>query len=215
MSFIIRGRDMKDGLRFAVLGLAINLLLLVPPLDSIADSDLTLHMFQHIGLFVGGIVVGYGLEIVIMAGLPRLHRSAHALWRILTGVMRFNSSTKGIFFAVFIPFSVFAYWHIPQNFDLAVQNGYVHIAEHFLFITAGTFVGLSVQAISRKWRVILLYLGFMNLGMMGSMWTVWRPPYFPIFSLAANLEMGTAVMLFGALGVVGTSSYLLRVMDII
>ena len=214
MSFL-RGRDMIDGLRIAVLGSAMVLLRLVPPVDSAADADLTLHMFQHIGLFVGGTVVGYGFEIAIMAQLPKLHRSAHTLWKALTGVMRFNTTTKGVIFAVVIPFLVFAYWHVPQNFDLAVQNGYVHIAEHFLFITAGTFAGLSIQAISRKWRVILLYLGFMNLGMMGSMWTVWRPPYFPIFSLSANLEMGTAVMLFGAVGVIGTSSYLLRVMDII
>lgn len=211
----IFGRRAVDGYRFAVLGVASILALLVPPVDTIADSDLTVHMFQHIGLFVGGIVSGYGLEIVLMSKLAVLKRMTVNGWRLFTGIMKANSSTKGVAFVVVVPAVVFAYWHVPQNFDLAVQNDYVHGIEHFGYIAAGTLAGMSVQAVSRKWRVVLVYLGFMNLGMMGSMWTVWRPGYFPIYTYAANLEMGTAMMVFGALGVILTSSWLLKAIDVI
>lgn len=208
-----RGRS--NGIFFTLAGLASILFLLSPPMDTVADLNLTIHMFQHIGLFTGGIVMGYGLEVLIMLEILRLKELTMTGWRLFTGVMKLNNSTKGVVFVVVFPALMFAYWHLPGNFDLAVQNESVHAIEHLGYVTVGSLAGLSIQAVSRKWRVILLYVGFMNLGMMGSMWIVWRPGYFPIYSYSANLEMGTAVMLFGALGVVATSSWLLRVMDII
>lgn len=209
------GRSFVDGFRFVALGYAALLALLMPPVDVVADSDLTFHMFQHIGLFVSGMVLGYGLEIVLISKLASLRRLTVKGWRLFTGLMRINARTKGILFVVVLPILVFAYWHFPQNFDLAVQNNYVHQFEHFWYVTAGTLAGVSIQAVSRKWRVVLLFMGFMNLGMMGSMWTVWRPGYFPIYDYAANLQMGTALMLFGGLGVLLTSSWLLKVIDVI
>lgn len=209
------GRRKSDGIVWTSAGLASVLTLLAPPMDTLSDSNLTVHMFQHLGIFVGGILLGYGLEVLVVLELPRIRKATYAGWRVFTGLMRVNSYTRGSVFLVVVPALVFAYWHLPANFDLAVQNESVHALEHLSYLSAGALAGMSIQAVSRKWRVVLLYLGFMNLGMMGSMWTVWRPPYFPIYSLSSNLEMGTAVMLFGALGVVGTSSYLLRVMDII
>jgi Protein of unknown function (DUF1404)/Cytochrome c oxidase caa3 assembly factor (Caa3_CtaG) len=208
-------RIVSRGLVCLLFGVGSTLALLLPPVDAIADSDLTVHMFQHIGLFVGGAVLGYGLEIIIMSKLATLRRMTLTGWRLFTGVMKLNSSTGGIAFVVVIPALVFAYWHIPQNFDLAVQNESIHGLEHLTYITTGSLAGLSIQAVSRKWRIILLYLGFMQAGMMGSMWTVWRPGYFPIYSYAANLEMGTAMMVFGAVGILATSSWMLKVLDII
>lgn len=211
----LRGRKKSTGLVLFGIGAAAVLGLLSPPADVVADSDLTVHMFQHIGLFVGGMVLGYGAEILVMSELLLLKRLTYTGWRIFTAVMKLNFATKGVIFVALVPTLIFGYWHIPQNFDLAVQNESVHALEHLCYVTTGALAGMSVQAVSRRWRVIFLYLGFMQAGMMGSMWTVWRPAFFPVYSLSANLEMGTALMVFGALGVLGTSSWLLRVMDII
>lgn len=189
--------------------------LLSPPADAVADSNLTVHMFQHIGLFAFAIFFGYALEKDLTSHLADLRRLTYAGWKVFTSVMVANSRTKGVVFVVLIPAVVFAYWHLPQNFDLAVQNEPVHVLEHFTYIVSGSMVGLSYRVLKPKWRVTLLYVAFMHAGMMGSIWSVWKPPFFSLYSYAANLQMDTSLLLFGAIGVVGTSSWMLKVLDII
>lgn len=200
---------------FVIGGAVLVSVLLSPPADSIADTDLTIHMFQHIGLFAFSIVIGYGLERYIMSKLASLRRLTYVGWKVFTSVMVSNNKTKGLAFVVVIPASVFVYWHFPQNFDLAVKNETVHVFEHLTYIVSGSLVGLSFRAIKPKWQVTLLYVAFMHAGMMGSIWSVWSPPFFPIYSSSANIEMDTALLVFGAIGVVVTSSWMLKVLDII
>lgn len=204
-----------DGLAAAVVGWVAAAALLLPPVDAVADSDLTVHMFQHIGIFAFALVFGYGLEKVIMKKSASIRRITEKGWKAFTAVMRFNAKTRGVIFVVALPTLVFGYWHYPQYFDLAVQNESVHIFEHSTLFLAGSFVGLSFQAVKAKWRVLLLYLAFMNTGMMGSIWSVWRPPFYSLYSYAANLEMDTTLLVFGATGVVLTSAWMLKVLDVI
>lgn len=190
-------------------------LLLSPPADSVADGDLTLHMFQHIGIFTSAIVFGYGFELYIMSKLAALRRLTYVGWRAFTAMMIANTRTRGVIFVLIVPAVVFLYWHIPKNFDLAVQNEPVHVFEHFSYVIAGSFVGLSFQVVRPKWRVALLYVAFMHAGMMGSIWSVWQPPFFSLYSYAANIQLDTSLLVFGAIGVIVTSSWMLKVLDII
>ncbi len=157
---------------------------------------------------------GYGLEKFLITRLLYLKKKSFALWRAFTGVMKINSRTKGFAFVLVLPTLVFAYWHVPTFFDAAVTNPFVHITEHLSYIITGSLVGLSISAVTKRWRWVLMYLGFMQAGMMGSMWILW-PSYFPVYSAAQNIQMGTALMLFGALGVLLLSSQLLKALDII
>ncbi len=200
--------------RISLLGLIITLALLVDPIDSIANVNLTVHMFQHIGLFVGSAVFGYGLERYLSTHLVQIRKKFRIGYTVLLSVIKFNTKTKGLVFAAVVPAFVFAYWHFPSNFDLALVNGNVHILEHFSYIVAGSLVGLSIIAIPKKYKVVLLEFGFMEAGMMGSMMVLW-PSFFPAYSAAQNADMDTALMLFGAVGIVATSSWMLKVLDII
>ncbi|MGI0084106.1 MAG: cytochrome c oxidase assembly protein [Nitrososphaerales archaeon] len=200
--------------RISLLGLVATLALLVDPLDSLADQNLTVHMFQHIGLFTGAAVFGYGLERYLSTHLVQLRKKFSLGYSALLSVIKFNTRTKGLVFAVLVPSFVFSYWHFPPNFDLAVVNGYVHILEHFSYIIAGSLVGLSIIAIPRKLRVILLAIGFMQAGMMGSLMTL-GTSFYTAYSATQNMQMGTAIMLFGAAGILITSSWLAKVLDIL
>ncbi|MDA4124469.1 MAG: DUF1404 domain-containing protein [Thaumarchaeota archaeon] len=199
-----------------VVGGAVSIsILLSPPADLIADANLTVHMFQHIGLFALSIVLGYGLERYVISKLGTLRKLTYIGWKAFTSVMVANTKTRGVVFVVALPAITFAYWHVPLNFDLAVQNESVHVLEHLTYIVSGSLVGLSFQAIKPKWQVSLLYVAFMHAGIMGSIWSVWTPPYFPLYSSAANIDMDTTLLVFGAIGVVVTSSWMLKVLDII
>jgi cytochrome c oxidase assembly factor CtaG len=200
--------------RISLLGLVGTLALLINPVDSIAEQNLTVHMFQHIGLFVSAAVLGYGLERYLSTHLVYLRKRFFMGYTVLLSVIKFNTKTKGLVFAAVVPAIVFAYWHFPPNFDLAVINGYVHILEHISYIIAGSLVGLSIVAIPSKFRIALATIGFMQAGMMGSMMVVW-PYFFTVYSSTQNAQMDTAIMLFGAVGVVIMSSWMLKALDII
>ncbi len=200
--------------RLILLGTLIILALLSPPSDFVADSNLTVHMFQHFGIFSGGIIFGYGIEKFLVTKLVALRKRFYFGFRVYGIITRMNLKTKGIIFAALIPALVFGYWHVPGNFNLAVANETVHVLEHLLYIVSGSLVGLSIVAIPEKWRGGLLGIGFMQAGMMGSMWVL-SPTYFSLYSAAQNEQMATALMLFGAIGLLASSGYLLKALDII
>ena len=58
----------------------------------------------------------------------------------------------------------------------------------------------------KKFKAGLVSLGFMQAGMMGSMMLVWRQ-FYAAYSAAQNTEMDSALMLFGALGLMATGSW--------
>ena len=200
--------------RLALGGLVGTLALLAYPLDGIADQNLALHMFQHIALFILSALVGYGLERTLITKLNSLKRRSYAAWRAYLALIRFNMESKGLLFAALIPLAVFAFWHYPPNFDLAVTNGYVHITEHLSYIVAGGLLGAALVAVPRKFKALLLVLAFMQAGMMGSMMLVW-PHFYTAYSAIQNSEMDSALMLFGAIGLLVSGSWFLKIVDVI
>jgi cytochrome c oxidase assembly factor CtaG len=201
--------------RIMIGSIALTLVLLADPIDAIADQNLTVHMFQHIGVFIFSIVFGYALHKLLVIRLASLKRITSKGWAAFIGVIKFNTKTKGLVFAGLVPSIVFVFWGMPSYFDLAVINGYAHILEHLSYIIAGGLVGLSLSSMPQKYKALLLALGFMSAGMMGSMMLVWPPGFYPVYSAAQNTDMNTAMMLMGALGMVAVGSWLAKILDII
>ncbi|MCL5069275.1 MAG: cytochrome c oxidase assembly protein [Thaumarchaeota archaeon] len=200
-------------LRMSILGFIVTLALLVGPVDSISDANLTVHMFQHIGLIICAGMVAYGIERYLGTHLVALRDKSHSAYDVVISLLKFNTKTRGLILGAVIPAIAISYWHFPSNFDLAVLNENVHVIEHLTYIMAGSLIGLSLVAIPSKIRIVLLVIAFMEAGMMGSMMLVW-PYFYPVYSSAQNLQMDTALMLLGAFGVLGTSSWLLKALDI-
>ncbi len=201
-------------LRLALGGLIGTLALLAYPLDGIANQNLTAHMFQHIGLFFFSALVGYGLERTLVLQLGYLKGKSYLAWKAYVNLIKFNLRTKGLVFAALIPLLVFTFWHYPPNFDLATTNGVVHVLEHLCYIVSGGLLGAAVVAVPRKFKALLLLLGFMQAGMMGSMMLVW-PHFYSVYSSAQNTQMDSALMIFGALGLLASGSWFLKVVDVI
>jgi len=209
-----RGIASSRTVRITLAGLIGTLALLANPLDSIANQNLTVHMFQHIGLFVFSAVFGYGLERTLVTRLASIKRITYLGWAAYISLIKFNTRTKGLIFVAVIPAIAFSFWHFPPNFDLAATNTYAHIAEHFSYIISGSLVGAALLAVPRKFKAGLLVLGFMQAGMMGSMMLVW-PQFYLAYSVAQNTQMDSALMLFGALGIICTGSWFLKILDVI
>lgn len=163
---------------------------------------------------VEGIIFGYGLDRYLAVNLDVLKGKLHFGWSFLIKMIKFNVRTRGLVLGDVIPAIVISFWHFPPNFDLAATNVGVHILEHVSYIIIGSIVGMSIMAMTPRIRIGLLYFAFMQAGMMGSMMLIW-PSFYPTYSASQNLTMDTSMMLFGALGIIATSSTLLKHLDIL
>ena len=187
--------------------------ILFPPLDIIENTNLTVRMIEDILLFIYAILFGYALERYasikfssVVSGVSR---------RVYYSIKRINESTKGLIFVLLIP-SIFAiYWNYPPIFDATAGNIFLRYTSDLSYLVAAILAGLSLIYVPRKFRVLLLYFAFMSVGMMGSMMLVWSPGFYTVYSPSQNTDMNTFMMMFGAFGIIGTSSYLLKVMDVI
>jgi cytochrome c oxidase assembly factor CtaG len=203
----------EPGLKHMLIGSSVLLMLLNPLVDSISDANLTLHMTQHFLVIAAGIVAGFGLEKIVIKHLLGIRRKSYAVWKFFATIIKLNVRTKGLIIGVVIPAGLISYWHFPQIFDLAVVNGTIHGLEHISYIFAGLSVGFSILAIPKKIRISLLYLAFMHIGMMGSIWVV-SPDLFSLYGAQQNLTLDTSMMVSGAIGVLLTSGLLLKYLDV-
>jgi putative membrane protein len=99
---------------------------LVSPIDTLAFSSLTMHMLQHMLLTLVA-------APLLLAGTPRwLFRPLLRLPFALP-VGRFFTSPLVAFL---IYNTIFSLWHVPQFYELALQNQAVHIIEHISMLVA-------------------------------------------------------------------------------
>ncbi len=198
-----------------LIGSGISLIvILFPPLEIIENSNLTARMFADLLLFVYAILFGYGLErqLFLKTKSPG-HSSLYS--EVYSIIQSFNLPTKGLIFALVVPSALLLYWNNPPVFDATVSNLGLRYASDTSYLVAAILAGLSVSFIPRKFRVLLLYLAFMSVGMMGSMMLVWQPGFYTAYSPSQNTSMNTFLMLFGAVGAIATSSWLLKIMDVL
>jgi Protein of unknown function (DUF1404) len=198
-----------------LIGSAVSIaVILFPPLDIIENSNLTVRMIEDILLFVYAILFGYGVERYVSTKANSQHNigSTSGVHSVIT---RINRWSKGLIFAMLIPATLLIYWNFPANFDLTAGNIFIRYASDISYLVAAILAGTAITYVPRKFKVLLLYFAFMAVGMMGSMMLVWQPGFYTAYSPGQNTTMNTFMMLFGAFGVVGMSTWLLKVMDVI
>ena len=195
-------------------GSAISIaVILFPPLDIIENTNLTVRMIEEILLFVYAILFGYALERHASRKFTSIASGISS--KAYQTIKKINESTKGLIFALLVP-SIFAtYWSYPPIFDATAGNIFLRYASDLSYLVAAILAGISLIYVPRKFRVLLLYFAFMCVGMMGSMMLVWSPGFYTVYSPSQNTDMNTFMMMFGAFGIIGSSSYLLKVMDLL
>lgn len=153
-----------------VAGMAVLFLALQSPLDRLGDEYLlSLHMTQHLLLvLVVPPLLLYGTPDWVvrpLVGLPVVSDLARFLVR------------GPIAFAVYNV--VFALAHLPNFFDLTLQNQDVHIVEHLLFIATGILAWWPVlsplrelPSLSYPFQMLYLFLQTLPCSLVGALITL-------------------------------------------
>jgi putative membrane protein len=108
---------------------ALALLALISPVDSLADQLFFMHMVQHMLLLDA-------VPILAILGFTKV------ILRPVTRAVRDVEHRAGALahpaFAVLLYVGVIWAWHVPSAYDLAVRHPLVHVLEHLTFLLAGS-----------------------------------------------------------------------------
>jgi putative membrane protein len=109
-------------------GLALILVALVSPVDSLGEQLFVFHMAQHIVLLdLAPILLILGLTRIILRPLTRrIHRIERGAGFLAHPV-----------FAVLLYAATIWVWHIPALYDDTLRHPLLHALEHFSFLSAG------------------------------------------------------------------------------
>lgn len=174
--------------------------ILLPPVDAIENTNLTARMVECAMLVLYSISLGYGIE------------------RLTSGASAANHEKrwgKSVIMGLLIPGAVLAYWNFPVNFDATVGSTALRYFADMTYILAGVLAGTAVSTMPRGFRAGALIITFLSVGMMGSMMLVWQPGFYTAYPAAQNLDSNAFLMGVGALGVLISGSWTLKVLDVV
>ena len=154
-------------------GVALAFVVLEPPFDTWADKWLSVHMAQHIVL------------MTVVPPLVVLGRPWPRMWlpfplsarRAVGGALsRSPSFRRGAGFlkrpgvALAVMSATVALWHVPQLYDAAARNEWIHVLEHVcFFVPALVFWGALLDAPPVRARIDHLHrAGWFALAMIPS-----------------------------------------------
>jgi len=118
------------------------------PFDQLGERFLfSAHMLQHIILIYPCAVLWLlGWPAPVLDGLIKSTGRAHFFGWFLT-----RPVVAGILYV-----SVQTIWHIPELYDLALQDRFVHIMEHLSFFSTAVLFWWSVVTRSKRWPPLRL-----------------------------------------------------------
>ncbi len=161
-------------------GLALVALVLLSPLDRMAEVLVSAHMAQHLLLgLVAPLLLVLGRSVTVMVwGLdPRRRRALDHLRRQVLPPPRFRRSAPAIgVLAVGLHVASWWLWHIPVMFDAALHHGLLHAAEHVSLLGGG--VALWWVASGVRWRersglgVMYVFLAAFGTGALAALLTL-------------------------------------------
>jgi putative membrane protein len=184
----LRRRSLLYWLGFAALGLA-----LLSPLHRAADHLFTAHMIEHELLMVvaAPLLVAARPGVVLLWGLPRrARRSASAL--LASGACRrLWAGATELWSATALHGLVLWIWHLRGPFEAAAGHGPLHLLQHASFLgSALLFWQAALRPRERAPAAIALFATSLHTGLLGSLLTFSRTPWYPgatVFPNGTNL----------------------------
>ncbi|MGD2059624.1 MAG: cytochrome c oxidase assembly protein [Acidimicrobiia bacterium] len=151
-------------------GMVLLMAIFAPPVDEMVDSLFSIHMAQHMVLIVAvPVLFTYSRAFrFMMMGVPRdTRRLLYPLRRRSRAWLRWST----------LPFAtaVFAValwiWHVPDLYDLAVENTMVHLVEHATLLGAGFLLWVGVMDPRRGFlpRSISVFGTAFHSGLLGAL----------------------------------------------
>lgn len=184
---------------YFVLSDAVLIIALLSPLDTIGDTYLfSAHMVQHLLLATLWPPL---LLLALPAWLARGLFRGPGSW--IMGFFTYPAAAIGLFILdIYL-------WHLPQLYDLTLQNEQVHIVEHLSFMLFGIFnwwpilsASLS-QRLAYPFQVLYLFVNMMFMMVLGIIFTfaptVFYSPYVSAprlwgISAATDQQIGGLIM---------------------
>ena len=173
-------------------GIALALIALATPLDTLGDSYLfTAHMVQHLLLILG-------VAPLLLGGTPDwLLRDALAATH-LTGFVRWAHHPLVAFFGFNL---VFGLAHVPGVFELSLENESLHAVEHLVFIATAMLMWMPVLSpvpdISPPYpalgQVLYLFLQTIPASLVGALLAMAGTATYATYALAPRITGLSAI----------------------
>ena len=193
-------------------GVALAFVVLEPPLDTWADRWLSVHMIQHAVL------------MTVVPPLVVLGRPWPRLWlpfplsarRAVGGALAHSPSfrrTAGFLkrplVALAVQSAMVALWHVPQLYDAAARNQWIHVVEHVCFVApALVFWGALLDTPPVRARISDLQRSLCFAAAMIPMWILAIVlAYAPAPIYAAYPSMTDQQLAAGVMWVPGSFTY--------
>ncbi|HEY9181100.1 MAG TPA: cytochrome c oxidase assembly protein [Candidatus Baltobacteraceae bacterium] len=189
-----------------VAGTVAMTVVLVPPIDPLAERLFAWHMTQHVVLMLIGpplVLLGAPLLLLVAVPPPRVARAITAFAQSRVGIILFAPLTGWICFIALLWLS-----HFSPLYETALEHPAVHVLEHLLYAGAALLfwssvvqVGYTPRPLPFPARMLYLFLAipqgaFLGLAIYAARGVLY-PHYLQGHSFAAALadqQNGGAVM---------------------
>jgi cytochrome c oxidase assembly factor CtaG len=179
-----RGRTTPSPWRRTSFGAGIALLLvsLIGPMDTLSGEYFTAHMVQHLllVLVVPPLLLMGAPVVMVLRGLPGfLQRpvfvtvARNRVMRRITATLLHSHVALGLFLATLW------LWHVPQLYSSAVTDDWVHVLEHTTFFWPAIFFWWNVvdswpfrARLSAPRRLLYIFIATAGLKLVGVLITV-------------------------------------------
>jgi plastocyanin len=130
-------RHMFQSLPFFGLVLFI-FLVAYPPFEVATETNLAIHMLQHVLIAVSGVFISYPLYRA---------RKFDSIKSTKSGLLGFVSLS-----------AIVVFWHFPLTWDAAVLNPLIHVLEHFCFLSVGLMIGIFIPMLPDNFKMLVFAL---------------------------------------------------------
>ncbi|MEK9658498.1 MAG: cytochrome c oxidase assembly protein [Chloroflexota bacterium] len=190
-------------------GLAVIALALVSPLDALTDDRFWAHMTQHVLLMLVGVpLVLLGAPVLpMMRGVPRGVRRRVAIPTLNAAPVRIAlrvASKPLVAFGLLV--SVLIAWHVPNAYEAAVSNGWVHTGQHVCFaISAYLFWWNVVEPVPLRphlaplVRVPYVFVIMVPNFVLSAFLTYAPAPWYAVYTEGVSMESALADQQAGGL----------------
>ncbi|MCH8022338.1 MAG: cytochrome c oxidase assembly protein [Thaumarchaeota archaeon] len=163
---MVIGERRKDSHRFlsgilrVILGVFLAAALTTDAVELLEEMHLAFHMLpEHIAYILVGGFTSSGIEKIIVASIIRFRvkKGGVLLARVYSTFSKINIAVnkKGVVGIAIISI-LLVYWHMPENFTLAVLSQIIHHQMHFSFILIGGIMLALTKVLSRVRLLVLL-----------------------------------------------------------
>lgn len=172
-------------------GLATLIAVLAPPFEGLAERRLWAHMVQHVAVVAVAaplLVLGNGSG-ALAAGLPPSWRRGWAETARPSWLDDPARATPVAAVALVVHTAVLWAWHVPAQYEAALQSPPVHALEHAsLFVTA-LFFWQAVTGSRRRAEsggaVLVTFVAALQGSALGALMTLAGSPWYPTYAESA------------------------------